>query len=98
MDRDLICFENGKTILNVNSIAMVFPDGDGSEGTYINCIGIQRTFHIKEKYEDVKSKLDNWLMKDPSNPKVVNGCKGWVANDEYCRCCSQDGTNPCFKK
>jgi hypothetical protein len=72
MNKDLICLEDGKTILNVNSIAMIFPDGDGSESTCINCIGIQRTFYIKEKYEDVKNKLDNWLMKDPSNPKTVN--------------------------
>lgn len=61
MDRNLICFENGKTILNVNSIAMVFPSDDDPEITCINYIGLQRTFYIKEKYEDVKNKLDKWL-------------------------------------
>jgi hypothetical protein len=61
MDRNLVCFENGKTILNVNSIAMVFPSDDDPEVTCVNCIGLQRTFYIKEKYEDVKNKLDKWL-------------------------------------
>lgn len=61
MNKDLIYLEGGETILNVNSIAMVFPDErDLDNITCINCIGIQRTFYIHEKYEDVKNKLDNW--------------------------------------
>ena len=47
--------------MNVNSIAMVFPSDDDPEVTCVNCIGLQRTFYIKEKYEDVKNKLDKWL-------------------------------------
>lgn len=65
MDKILICLENGKTILNVNSIAMVFPDDrDLDNSTCINCIGIQKTFYIHEKYEDVVNKLNNWLIKE----------------------------------
>lgn len=61
MNKNLICLENGKTILNVNSIAMIFPHDTDPEITCVNCIGIQKTLYIKEKYEDVKKKLDNWL-------------------------------------
>lgn len=61
MNKNLICLENGKTILNINSIAMIFPDDSDLEKTCINCIGIKRTFYINEKYEDVKKKLDDWL-------------------------------------
>lgn len=61
MNKNLITFEDGRTILNVNAIAMVFPSDDDPEVTCINCIGIRRTFYINEKYEDVKNKLDKWL-------------------------------------
>lgn len=61
MNRNLVCFENGKIILNVNSIAMVFPDEKDSNITCVNIIGIVSTFYINEKYEDVKNKLDKWL-------------------------------------
>lgn len=99
MNKDLIYLEGGKTILNVNSIAMVFPDEQDLDNmTCINCVGIQKTFHIHEKYEDVKNKLNNWLIKEPSNPKVRGKCKAWKPYDEYCRCCSQDGSIFCFEK
>lgn len=65
MNKNLIYLENGKTILNVNSIAMIFPDDrDLDNSTCINCIGIPRTFYIQEKYEDVVNKLNNWLTKE----------------------------------
>lgn len=65
MNKDLIFLEGGKTILNVNAVAMIFPDGQDLDNlTCINCIGIQRTFYIHEKYEDVVNKLNNWLKKE----------------------------------
>ena len=51
-------------ILNVNAIAMVFPDDSENDLTCINVIGGNRTFYIKEKYENVKKKLDNWIAKE----------------------------------
>ena len=99
MNKDLISLEGGKTILNVNAIAMVFPDDDKLDDiTCINFIGGGRTFFIKENYESVKKKLDDWLIKEPSNPKIKDECKAWKFNDEYCRCCLQDSSIPCLKK
>lgn len=52
MGKDFISLEDGKTILNVNVIAMVFPDEDGSDDvTCINTIGGTKTFYIKESFE-----------------------------------------------
>lgn len=64
MDKNLISFEGGRTILNVNAIAMVFPDDDENDLTCINIIGGKRTFHIKESYESVKKKLSNWMAEE----------------------------------
>jgi len=64
MDKNLVTFEGGRTILNVNAIAMVFPDDSENDLTCINVIGGNRTFYIKEKYENVKKKLDNWIAKE----------------------------------
>jgi hypothetical protein len=98
MDKNLVSFESGRTILNVNAITMIFPDDNEKDMTCVNVIGGNRTFYINESYESVKEKLDGWLMKEPSNPKVRDKCKAWKFNDEYCRCCSQSGDNPCFEK
>lgn len=64
MDKNLVTFEGGRTILNVNAIAMVFPDDEDNNLTCINVIGGNRTFYIKESYESVKKKLDNWVAKE----------------------------------
>lgn len=64
MDKNLVTFEGGRTILNVNAIAMVFPDDSENDLTCINVIGGNRTFYIKEKYENVKKKLDSWIAKE----------------------------------
>ena len=64
MDKNLVTFEGGRTILNVNAIAMVFPDDSENNLTCINVIGGNRTFYIKESYESVKKKLDNWIAKE----------------------------------
>lgn len=64
MDKNLVTFEGGRTILNVNAIAMVFPDDEDNNLTCINVIGGNRTFYIKESYESVKKKLDNWIAKE----------------------------------
>lgn len=64
MDKNLVTFEGGRTILNVNAIAMVFPDDEDNNLTCINVIGGNRTFYIKESYENVKKKLDNWITKE----------------------------------
>lgn len=62
MNKNLICLENGKIILNVNTIVMVFPDdNDPNNITCVNVISGNRTYYIKENYEDVKKKLDDWL-------------------------------------
>ena len=98
MDKNLISLEDGKTILNVNSIAMIFPDEKDSNITCVNITGIGRTFYIHEKYEDVKRKLNDWLIKEPSNPKVKDKCKAWKPYDEYCRCCPQAGNVSCYEK
>lgn len=64
MDKNLVSFEGGKTILNVNAIAMVFPDDSENDVTCINVIGGTRTYYIKENYESVKKKLNDWLKED----------------------------------
>ena len=64
MDKNLVSFENGKTILNVNAIAMVFPDSNDEDLTCINIIGGNRTFYIKEKYKSVKKKLSGWITEE----------------------------------
>lgn len=64
MDKNLVTFEGGRTILNVNAIAMVSPDDSENNLTCINVIGGNRTFYIKESYESVKKKLDNWIAKE----------------------------------
>ncbi len=64
MDKNLVSFEGGRTILNVNAIAMVFPDDSENDLTCINVIGGNRTFYIKEKYENVKKKLSNWMAEE----------------------------------
>lgn len=65
MGKDFISLEDGKTILNVNVIAMVFPDEDGSDDvTCINIIGGTKTFYIKESFESVKRKLANWMTEE----------------------------------
>ena len=64
MDKNLITLEGGRTILNVNAIAMIFPDDSENNLTCINVIGGNRTFYIKESYESVKKKLDNWIAKE----------------------------------
>ena len=64
MDKNLVTFEGGRTILNVNAIAMIFPDDEDNNLTCINVIGGNRTFYIKESYESVKKKLDNWIAKE----------------------------------
>lgn len=62
MNKNLICLENGKIILNVNTIIMVFPDDkDPNNITCINVITDNRTYYIKENYESVKKKLNDWL-------------------------------------
>lgn len=64
MDKNLVSFEGGKTILNVNAIAMVFPDDSENDVTCVNVIGGTRTYYIKENYESVKKKLNDWLKED----------------------------------
>lgn len=65
MDKNLVSFEGGRTILNVNAIAMVFPDdSDMDNVTCINIIGGNKTFYIKEKYENVKKKLSGWITEE----------------------------------
>lgn len=65
MDKNLVSFEGGRTILNVNAIAMVFPDdSDMDNRTCINIIGGNRTFYIKEDYESVKKKLSGWMAEE----------------------------------
>ena len=64
MNKNLISLEGGRTILNVNAIATVFPDDSENNLTCINVIGGNRTFYIKESYESVKKKLDNWIAKE----------------------------------
>lgn len=64
MDKNLVTFEGGRTILNVNAIAMVFPDDEDNNLTCINVIGGNRTFYIKESYESVKKKLDSWIAEE----------------------------------
>lgn len=61
MDKNLVTFEGGRTILNVNAIAVVFSDDNENDLTCINVIGGDRAFYIKESYESVKKKLDNWI-------------------------------------
>lgn len=62
MNRDLISLEGGKTLLNINAIAMVLPYDDNHNMTCINIIGCQRLLYIKENFESVKKKLDNWII------------------------------------
>ena len=62
MNKNLICLENGKIILNVNTIVMVFPDDkDPNNITCVNVITGNRTYYIKENYESVKKKLNDWM-------------------------------------
>lgn len=65
MNKDLISLEGGRTILNVNAIAVVFPDdSDMDDVTCINIIGGNKTFYIRESYESVKKKLSGWTAKE----------------------------------
>lgn len=64
MNKNLVSFEGGKTILNVNAIAMVFPEDGENDTTCINIIGGNRTFYIKESYESVKKKLSDWMAEE----------------------------------
>lgn len=64
MDKNLVSFEGGKTILNVNAIAMVFPDDSENDVTCVNVIGGTRTYYIKENYESVKKKLSGWVAEE----------------------------------
>lgn len=65
MNKNLICLENGKIILNVNTIVMVFPDNNDSNNiTCVNVISGNRTYYIKENYESVKKKLNDWISKE----------------------------------
>lgn len=66
MGKDFISLEDGKTILNVNAIAMVFfPEEDGSDDvTCINIIGGTKTFYIKESFESVKRKLADRMAEE----------------------------------
>lgn len=64
MNKNLICLENGKIILNVNTIVMVFPDDNSNDITCINIIDGNRTYYIKENYESVKKKLNDWMANE----------------------------------
>ena len=65
MSKDFIFLEGGRVILNVNVIAMVFPDEDGEDGvTCINIVGGTKTFYIKESFESVKKKLADWMAEE----------------------------------
>lgn len=65
MNKDLISLEGGKTILNVNAIAMIFSDDDKPDDiTCVNMIGGQRTYYINENITSVRKKLNNWIMKE----------------------------------
>ena len=63
MGKDFISLEGGKTILNVNVIAMIFPDYEDGV-TCINIIGGTKTFYIKESFESVKKKLNYWMAEE----------------------------------
>lgn len=65
MSKDFISLEGGRFILNVNVIAMVFPDEGGEEDvTCINIVGGTKTFYIKESFESVKKKLADWMAEE----------------------------------
>lgn len=64
MNKNLISLEDGRTILNVNAIVMIFPDDDEHDITCINLIGGDGTFYVKETYESVKKKLDDWMARE----------------------------------
>lgn len=64
MNKNLISLEGGRTILNVNAIAMVFPDDGENDVTCINIIGGTKTFYVKESYESVKKKLGGWMTEE----------------------------------
>lgn len=64
MNKNLVSLEGGKTILNVNAIAMIFPDDSENDVTCVNIIGGNRTYYIKENYESVKKKLNDWLKEN----------------------------------
>lgn len=64
MNKNLVSLEGGRTILNVNAIAMVFPEDGEKDTTCINIIGGNRTFYIKEDYESVKKKLSGWMTEE----------------------------------
>lgn len=64
MGKDFISLEGGKTILNVNAIAMVFPDEGEDDVTCINIVGGKKTFYIKESFESVKKKLNDWMVEE----------------------------------
>lgn len=64
MNKNLVSLEGGRTILNVNAIAMVFPEDGDDDTTCINIIGGNRTFYIKENYESVKKKLGGWIAEE----------------------------------
>jgi hypothetical protein len=65
MDKNLISLECGRIILNVNAIAMVFPDEDMPDDvTCINTVDGRKTFYIRENFESVKEKLSDWMVED----------------------------------
>ena len=65
MDKNLITLEGGRIILNVNAIAMVFPDEDMPDDvTGINTVDGRKTFYIRENFESVKKKLRGWMVEE----------------------------------
>jgi hypothetical protein len=65
MDKNLISLECGRIILNVNAIAMVFPDEDMPDDvTCINTVDGRKTFYIRENFESVKKKLSDWMVEE----------------------------------
>lgn len=65
MNKNFISLEGGRTILNVNAITMIFPDPDEPDDvTCINTIGGRKTFFIKESFESIKKKLDDWIAEE----------------------------------
>jgi len=65
MDKNLISLEGGRIILNVNAIAMIFPDEDMPDDvTCINTVDGRKTFYIRENFESVKKKLSDWMAEE----------------------------------
>ena len=65
MDKNLVTLEGGRIILNVNAIAMIFPDEDMPDDvTCINTVDGRKTFYIRENFESVKKKLSDWMAEE----------------------------------